>query len=105
MFTPALTLWAFLSQVLGENKSCRAAVLRVLVLLVALERRPCSAATAAYCRARAKLPAIVLRRLAVQVGRQLEDAVPRPWRWPGKHVHLVDGFTVSLPDTPDNQQA
>jgi uncharacterized protein (DUF1501 family) len=45
VFNPAITLWAFLSQVLGTNKSCRAAVLRVLVLLVALGRRPCDAAT------------------------------------------------------------
>src|SRR5207302_284231 len=47
VFNPALTLWAFLSQVLAADKSCRAAVLRVVVLLVALERGPCSADTAA----------------------------------------------------------
>ena len=79
VFTPALVVWTFLSQVLGKEKSCRAAVLRVLVLLVALERGPCSIDTAAYCRARAKLPAAVLRRLARQVGRRLEAAVPRRW--------------------------
>lgn len=105
VFNPALTLWAFLSQVLAADKSCRAAVLRVLVVLVALERGPCSADTAAYCRARAKLPAAVLRRLALQVSRQLDDAAPARWLWQGKHVQLVDGFTVSLPDTPENQQA
>ncbi len=105
IFTPALILWALLSQVLSPDKSCRAAVLRILVLLVALERGPCSTDTAAYCRARAKMPAAVLRRLALQVGQQLEDAVPTRWLWQGQHVFLVDGATVTLPDTPENQQA
>jgi Transposase DDE domain len=105
IFTPALVLWAWLSQVLGSDKSCRAAVMRIIVLLVTLERGPCSSDTAAYCRARAKMPAAVLRRLALQVGRQLEDAVPTRWLWHGQHVFLADGATVSLPDTPENQQA
>ena len=105
IFNPALVLWAWLSQVLGTDKSCRAAVMRIIVLLVALERGPCSTDTAAYCRARAKMPAAVLRRLTLQVGRQLEDAVPKRWLWHGQHVFLVDGATVALPDTEDNQQA
>jgi len=105
VFTPALTLWAFLSQVVSKDKSCRAAVARVLVLLVALERGPCSEDTAAYCRARARLPAVVMRRLARQVGGNLERAVPQDWLWHGKHVQLVDGTTLTLPDTPANQAA
>jgi len=105
VFTPALVLWAFLSQVLSTDKSCRAAVLRILVLLVSLERGPCSTDTGAYCRARAKLPVAVLRRLALQVGHRLEEAVPSQWLWKNHHVFLVDGATVSLPDTPENQQA
>jgi putative transposase len=105
VFTPALTLWAFLSQVVYEAKSCHAAVLRVATLLIALERTPCSEDTAAYCRARAKLPACVLHRLALDVGRNLERQVPADWLWQGKHVPLVDGTTVTLPDTPENQQA
>ena len=44
VFTPAVTLWAFLSQVLykGEQRSCLAAVTRVIVLLVGLDRGPCA---------------------------------------------------------------
>jgi hypothetical protein len=105
VFTPALTLWAFLSQVVDEAKSCRAAVLRVTVLLIALGRTPCAEDTAAYCRARAKVPALVLRRLAVQVSRRLEEEVPEEWLWHGRHVQLIDGTTLTLPDTPENQKA
>ena len=105
VFTPALTLWAFLSQVVDDAKACRAAVFRVVVLLIALGRRPCSEDTAAYCRARSSLPAAVLRRLALQVGRRLEEEVPKEWLWHGKSVKLADGTTVTLPDTEENQAA
>jgi hypothetical protein len=105
VFTPVLTLWAFLSQVVCKDKSCRAAVSRVLVLLVALERGPCAEDTAAYCRARAKLPAVVFRRLALHVSLNLERSVPPDWLWQGRHVGLVDGTTWTLPDTPANQAA
>ena len=105
VFTPALTLWAFLSHVVYEAPSCHAAVLRVATLLLAWERTPCSEDTAAYGRACAKLPARVLRRLALDVGRNRERQVPADWLWHGKHVQLVDGTTVTLPDTPENQQA
>ncbi len=105
VFTPALTLWAFLSQVLESDKSCRAAVARVLAHRLASEQPPCSEDTAAYCRARAKLPAAVLQRLAVEAGRNLEGQVPTDWLWHGKHVTLVDGTTLTMPDTPENQAA
>ena len=58
VYTTAVTLWAFLSQGLHakEQRSCAAAVARVIVLCVALGRKPCSDDTGAYCRARARLP-------------------------------------------------
>jgi putative transposase len=105
VYNPAVILWAFLSQVLGTDKSCRAAALRLLVLAVVLQRGPCSTDTGLYCRARAKLPAALLRRLTYQVADGLEQAVPGHWLWKGRHVHLVDGTTVTAPDTPENQAA
>jgi len=107
VYTPALTLWAFLSQVLfkGEHRSCVAAVARVVVLLVALEREPCSTNTGAYCRARAKLSEAAIHRLAADVASGCEKQVKKEWLWRGRHVHLVDGTTVSMPDTPENQEA
>ncbi|MFQ5464221.1 MAG: IS4 family transposase [Phycisphaerae bacterium] len=107
VYTPAITLWAFLSQVLfkGEQRSCIPAVLRVSVLLVALERGPCSGNTGAYCRARSKLSETVIRRLAVDVADGCERQLDAKWLWHGRHVYLVDGTTVSMPDTPENQEA
>jgi len=105
VYTPALTMWAFLSQVLfkGEQRSCLAAVARVSTLLVALGRGPCAQNTGAYCRARPKIPTVVVRRLAVDVAATAEQQLPNNWLWQGRHVKLLDGTTVSMPDTPKNQ--
>lgn len=107
VYTPALTLWAFLSQMLfkDEQRSCVAAVSRIIVLLVSLGRKPCSDNTGAYCRARAKLSERVLCRITYQVADGCEAAVPHRWCWKGLSVSLVDGFTVSMPDTPENQES
>jgi putative transposase len=107
VYTPAVTLWAFLSQVLfkGEQRSCVAAVARIVVLLVALERGSCSGNTGAYCRARARLSERVIRRLTVGVANGCERELDAKWLWRDRHVYLVDGTTVSMPDTPENQEA
>ena len=105
VYTPAVTLWAFLSQALAkrELRSCMMAVSRVVVLLVALGREPCSKNTGAYCRARAKLPEVVIQRLALEIGAGCEKTIPHGWLWHGRHVLLGDGTTVSMEDTPENQ--
>jgi putative transposase len=105
IFTPLLTLWAFLGQLLHTDHSCRAAVLRVIVLCAALSRPAPASDTAAYCRARARLPTAALRRLATHLGQGLEDRAPADWLWQGRHVKLVDGSTSQVPDSPANQQA
>jgi hypothetical protein len=76
VYTPAVTLWAFLAQCLSASKSCVAAVARVLVLRFALGLPPCAAGTGAYCKARAKLPETLLRRLTLQVGAAVEEQAP-----------------------------
>jgi hypothetical protein len=103
IYTPTLTLWAYVAQVTSGHTSCVAAVARLMVLLVALGRTPCSANTGAYCKARAKLAAPLLRRLVYTVGNATEDAAPNAWRCLGRRVLLVDGCEVTADDTPANQ--
>ena len=93
VFTPAVTLWAFLSQVLfkDEHRSCVAAVARVAVLLTALARGPCSSNTGAYCRARGKLSEKVIRQITISVGEGCENKLGKERLWQGRHVRLVDG--------------
>jgi len=106
IYTPAITLWAFLSQVLHAKRlrSCVAAVSRVTVLCVALGQKPPSPDTGAYCRARAKLPERVLSRLVYDLADELESRVPADWLWQGRHVKVGDGTTLVAPDTEDNQK-
>lgn len=104
LWTPAVTLWAFLRQVLRADRSCRQAVCNV-VLAFALSRPPETFDTAAYCRARGKLPTALLEHLTLAVGQGTEEQAPASWLWHGRHVRLVDGSTSRLPDTPKNQQA
>jgi hypothetical protein len=105
IWTPALTRWTFLTQCLSDSKSCAAAVARALALRVSLGLEPCSEETAAYCKARAKLPVALLSRLTLQLGEELERQAPKDWQWKGRRVLLGDGTTMSGPDTPDNQAA
>ena len=104
--TPAITLWAFLSQVFfkGEQRSCLAAVSRVAVFLVALGQKACSKNTGACCRARAKIPTAAVRQLAIKATATAEQNLPEEYLWLGRHVKIVDGFTVSMPDTVEDQQ-
>jgi Transposase DDE domain len=103
VYSPPVTLWGWLSQVLSDHKSCVAAVARILVLRVALGLPPCSAATGGYCKARAKLPERFIKRLALHVGTEVERQAPDTWRWHNRRVLLVDGFECSMPDTAENQ--
>src|SRR5260370_17616597 len=69
VYTPAVTMWAFLSQVLfkQEQRSCVAAVALVVVLLVSLAKKAPSDNTDAYCRARSKLPPVLVPRYTLTV--------------------------------------
>jgi hypothetical protein len=103
LFTPLVTVWVFVLQVLSRDSSCRAAVTRLIVYLVARGQRPCAPYTGSYCKARGRLPERVIARLAREAGRQLSQQAVQRWRWKGRTVKLVDGSTVSMPDTPANQ--
>jgi putative transposase len=104
VYTPAITFWAMLSQMLFTDKqrSCAAAVARVAVYYAHLGREIC-ANTGAFCRARFKIPETVPQRLTRDIAHEAEAKVPKSWRWKGRTVQLADGTTHSMPDTPENQ--
>jgi hypothetical protein len=103
VYTPVLTLWAFLSQVICKDGSCRITVARVLAWLVSQGEPACTPKTDPYCKARRRLPESLLRRLTRESGRDLCEQAPPPWRWRGRRVKVADGTTVSMPDTKANQ--
>jgi hypothetical protein len=103
VYSPAVTLWVFLSQCLSADHSCRDAVARLIAWRLACGQKPCSADTGAYCSARERIPEAACRELVRDTGRQVEDDAPADWLWLGRRVLDVDGSTITLPDTPANQ--
>ena len=104
IFSPLVTLWVFLGQVLSADHSCRAAVARLIAHRLSRGQRPCSAQTGAYCQARQRLPEKFFSTVACSVGRALDAKAEQRWLWKGRRVYLFDGTTVTMPDTPENQQ-
>jgi putative transposase len=107
IFSTEIVLWAFLAQCLrdGKGAACSAAVSDIAAYELQTGQEPPSGDTGDYCRARAKLSLPALRRLVRESARQLENNAAPSWLWKGHHAKLVDGFTFTMPDTPDNQAA
>lgn len=103
LFPPTETLSMFLSQALSADRSCQRAVNDAAVkrLIGGLPRL--STHTGGYCRARMRLPERMLSGLVQHTGKMMNAKVPPSWCWRGHPVKLVDGTTVTLPDTPANQ--
>jgi len=106
LWNTGLTLWSFVGQVLqdGKQRSCNAAVTHATRYMLEHGMSPPSPDSGEYCRARHKLNAQVLRQLVCEMTEQMSLSVPVHWLWLGRNVKLVDGFTFTMPDTPENQK-
>src|SRR5580704_5738640 len=105
IFSPLVTFWAFLAQVLERGSSCRDALQRVSAwwqVHFPAQGSP-SADTSGYCQARARLDERVLQQIGTQVAEQLERQVTTQQLWLGRRVKIVDGTGLSMPDTAANQ--
>ena len=105
IYSTAVMVWSFLSQVLrdGKQASCQAAVACVVTYRELLGESTPTSDTGDYCRARGKLSAAALRELTVTVAAEVEDQAAPQWLWKSLHPKLIDGFTFTMPDTPENQ--
>jgi hypothetical protein len=104
VFSPVTTIWGFLSQVLSEDHSCRDAVSRIIAHRAARGDAACSPCTASYCNARSRIVTGVLSTLAKRTAEELQKSIADQWKWNGRSVFIVDGSSVSMPDTPENQR-
>ena len=105
IYSPLVTLWIFLGQVLSQDHSCRAAVARLIAHRISRGERACSAETGAYCQARKRLPEEFYAEVARKTGQSLDHSAKKEWLWKGRRVLTYDGSTVSMPDTAENQRA
>lgn len=103
LFAPTETLSLFMGQALSPDASCQAVVNRHAVERLANGLTPCSTSTGAYCKARQRLPLTLMESLVRQTGMLMAMRAPTKWQWQGRPVKLLDGSTVTMPDTPDNQ--
>jgi hypothetical protein len=136
IYTPAITLWALVSQTFfaKENRSCTAAVMRIALLWAKRGRRICDTNNGDYCKARLKIPFEAVRQITRSIAtrvelvldlqsgdgqqlaqqeqlderseRQLAPEVVARCKIPAKvgRVLMIDGFTVTAADTPENQE-
>lgn len=103
IYTPAVTLGMFLSQVLSADGSCADAASRLVAWRAEHQLPPCSANTGAFCKARQKLDEHQLATLVRDTGNQLHSKARPEWLWKDRAVTLVDGTTLTAADTPENQ--
>jgi hypothetical protein len=96
IFTPAITFWAFLGQVLDPDAPCRKALAHVQLLFASQGLALPSCDTGAFCKARKRLPVRWLYRI-------LDFVVSRLTGTQEARTLLVDGTGIVLPDTPKNQ--
>jgi hypothetical protein len=105
LYNPVSVLWLFLSQVIHANPTLAVTVENFLAWRLGQGMSGCSTDTGGYARARQRLPEALLAVLTRHTGREAERTALGEWRWLGRAVKLFDGSTVSMPDTPANQQA
>ena len=105
LFSPLVTLWAFLSQVIDADKTCHNAVSRIIAWLAGQGEEIPSEDNSAYCQARIRLPENLVKKLFSKSGQNLEKEVQSEQLWCGRRVKVFDGSSVSMPDTPENQKA
>ena len=68
-------------------------------LLRAPKSKAGSSSTAAYTKARQRLEPATIRGIGEHLIERLEARVQPSQLWLGRHVRVVDGTTVSMPDT------
>jgi hypothetical protein len=93
----------FLAQALKPDRSCQGIVNDAAVKRLIHGLPHCSTNTGAYCKARKRLPLETVTKMVRHTGRLICAGGSDTWLWRGRRVRLVDGTTVTLPDTPANQ--
>jgi len=100
----SVTFWAFLAQVMSPGSPCREIVRKVQAWHATRKLPIPSSSTGAYCQARSRLPIESLRRIQSHTATELQRGIRSDQLWLGRHVKVVDGTGVSMPDTPENQE-
>lgn len=103
LYPPTETLSMFLAQAMSADRSCQNIVNQTALQRLAGGLSAGSTHTGGYCLARKRLPLDMVSTLTRHLGGLMDEHVPDQWRWQGRRVRIVDGTTLTMPDTPANQ--
>ena len=104
IYNPMITVWMFVTQVISADKSCQKAVTRLNAWRVAKGLPKVSSETTSYCKARCRLPEALFERLLRWTATRCEEATDEDWLFCGRVVEMVDGWTVTMADSEENQE-
>jgi hypothetical protein len=105
IYTPWITLGIFLSQILSDDHSCDDAVERFQKFRYDQDLPAVAPETSSYCEARQRLPEELTWELVRRTGQSIHRQAKNAWLFHGRSVKVIDGSTVTMPDTPENQAA
>lgn len=99
------TFWGFLYQVLNPSCPCREIVRQIQALFCLKSLGSVDGDTGGYCQARGRLPLDILARIRHAVAAGADKLLPQAQQlWHGLCPKVIDGTTVTMPDTPKNQR-
>jgi len=104
LYPPTETLSMFLAQALNEDRSCQKAVNDAAVSRMIGGLSSVSTNTGGYCQARQRLPLKMIAEMVRSTGELMNNQPIEKWLWRGRRVQLIDGTTLTLPDTEANQE-
>jgi hypothetical protein len=99
-----LVFWTFCWQIAQAGASCREAIRQAQALCLAQGQPVPPDAASPYCQARGALPRERLEEIHRGVVGEAERALGQGDLWQGRRVLVVDGTTVTAPDTRANQK-
>ena len=100
-----LVFWTFLWQIAQAGASCREAILQARHLCQLHQRPLPPKKTSPYCQARGQLPLERLEEIHDALVTEAQAALATRDLWCGLRVFVVDGTSLTAPDTPENQAA
>lgn len=95
--------WAWLAQILEANASCQKAVGHIQSWAATCGLPIPSSDTSSYCKARGRMKLDFLKDIHARICRQLSARVAGPDQWNGLNLKAIDGSSVQLMDTEENQ--
>ncbi len=104
IYTPVVTLLAFINQAMSPDKSCKRAVSQIVAETIAFKEEFISSNTGSFCKARQRLLSSVIEDLVRLLSRENAKKTPETWKFGGRVCKVVDGTMLSMDDSIENRK-